>query len=1320
MQEADQKRAAESTYGIENVYVLELSLDGNILYGTENFTQLVGITFSTLIGKCVRSLLLDDEKFEWATQQLLEDDSKSVRVSFTLTPSSEPEEQIFFEDEEMEVPLEQPLELDCIGILIRDSQTNDPSHTLWVMRPLKLFTEIKQEIGQQLTQFLGFGAHLLAEHLQKIKEIPFPNPLPPFETILCRVCDREIQNWFFEQHSEYCLLTHHAEARVQRANDMLNEQRNLLQILLDTLDSTYSQDYPHVYYTNMELGTVLPPSLHDFLKSSSSQTKKSEKIRHFLYNMLLETLRFIDCSLAIHLPSLPSVEDNEQDMPFSSVRLLSPASEVLNAKSLSWCLPQVDDPGLRKLFDDSNALVQKKLDANARLINIMYYAERLRCEVEDQVQTIVEQYVQDHDTQPSSLNKDVLVPSSLDQLESPSPSPSPSFHPLYTDTPTSAYIPSANPSNRLPVLSRANFESVPPVGEKDSPSSIKNIRQFSSTLGPCNSPSSTANTGVPITSRRKSVSTMNAIYGVGSYTSDASPKFRPSFSLERSSLSKHADSPNTPLSKQVGISTIAPNSTSKGHPSIQDYEIIKPISRGTFGTVYLSKKKSVGEIYAIKVLRKVDMILKNQVANVKAEKAILMAQEESPFIAKLYYAFQSKDYLYLVMEFMNGGDCASLLKSLYAIPESWAKIYIAEVVLGLEHLHNLGIIHRDIKPENILMSSSGHLKLADFGLSQMGLRTRQFRLQKAKSVLSPPSFQSPTCFPESNEPLTNSPLILPTSVGLHNLSSDLPQKKKNESFLFSYQSENEGFGSSSSEFTNRNSESESDFGYQKGSRNLFDQSVPFFKIADAPRKFVGTPDYLAPETIQGSTQDDMVDWWALGCVFFECLFGYPPFHSDTPEKVFNNIVANRINWPDLDLYPCSEEALDLIKSFLKLNPEDRLGAKGIQEIKRHPFFEGIKWNDLLSHEAPFVPNLETPLDTVYFDDRGAVNTERNVTPNDTVDEESVHSSGSGRRVQSSLSRQLHSRDRSISGRRHRRFSENMNEFDEFGSFSYKNLSVLDQANKNAIEKIRSELKSKLHIMLPAASSAPNSEVSSAKAPDLQSYSPGVPSFPSVFSSQESTPRKASGVSAEHDFKGKVESTKPNTTDFVKQLHLRKHSMTNVSIASSESDDFLSLDLLQAKNISTDQLTMVKSDEVHSSPLSSPSVNSPTILTSLAPLKVVICVDKVVSFSELIKLLKSYRFQVTVVDDEDKMLRILMSDEKFSLIFLQLDLTRISGISILKIVRSSSCPNRNTPAIALLPSRIDINAAIPRLFDGRLYLPINGYLLRGYIARLCNR
>ena len=127
--------------------------------------------------------------------------------------------------------------------------------------------------------------------------------------------------------------------------------------------------------------------------------------------------------------------------------------------------------------------------------------------------------------------------------------------------------------------------------------------------------------------------------------------------------------------------------------SIKDFGIIKHISKSAFGSVFLAKKVT-GDYFAIKVLKKADMIAKNQITNVKAERMILMKQAESPFVAKLYFTFQSKENLYLVMEYLNGGDCGALIKTLGNLPEEWARNYIAEVVLGLESLHQRGIVHR--------------------------------------------------------------------------------------------------------------------------------------------------------------------------------------------------------------------------------------------------------------------------------------------------------------------------------------------------------------------------------------------------------------------------------------------------------------------------------------------------------------------------------------------------------------------------------------------------------------------------------------------------
>eukprot|EP01102_Stenamoeba_stenopodia_P019851 TRINITY_DN7584_c0_g1_i2.p1 TRINITY_DN7584_c0_g1~~TRINITY_DN7584_c0_g1_i2.p1 ORF type:complete len:1360 (+),score=248.69 TRINITY_DN7584_c0_g1_i2:678-4757(+) len=155
-------------------------------------------------------------------------------------------------------------------------------------------------------------------------------------------------------------------------------------------------------------------------------------------------------------------------------------------------------------------------------------------------------------------------------------------------------------------------------------------------------------------------------------------------------------------------------------PTIKDFEIIKPISRGAFGRVWLARKRKTGDLYAMKVLKKKDMVKKNMVEAVIAERNIL-ATVNNPFVVRLYYAFQSKSHLYLVMEYLVGGDCASLLEHIYSFPERMSKLYIAETVLALEYLHSIGIVHRDLKPDNMLINAEGHIKLTDFGLSRIGL-----------------------------------------------------------------------------------------------------------------------------------------------------------------------------------------------------------------------------------------------------------------------------------------------------------------------------------------------------------------------------------------------------------------------------------------------------------------------------------------------------------------------------------------------------------------------------------------------------------------------
>lgn len=127
------------------------------------------------------------------------------------------------------------------------------------------------------------------------------------------------------------------------------------------------------------------------------------------------------------------------------------------------------------------------------------------------------------------------------------------------------------------------------------------------------------------------------------------------------------------------------------------------------------------DIFAIKVLDKEKMLEKNVIEYVMNERDIL-STVNNEFIVRGVYTFQSKQYLYMVMEFMKGGDFSNLLENIGFLDQDTAKLYLAQVVLALEYLHSKGIIHRDLKPDNLLIDSDGHIKLTDFGLSEAGLK----------------------------------------------------------------------------------------------------------------------------------------------------------------------------------------------------------------------------------------------------------------------------------------------------------------------------------------------------------------------------------------------------------------------------------------------------------------------------------------------------------------------------------------------------------------------------------------------------------------------
>ena len=616
---------------------------------------------------------------------------------------------------------------------------------------------------------------------------------------------------------------------------------------------------------------------------------------------------------------------------------------------------------------------------------------------------------------------------------------------------------------------------------------------------------------------------------------------------QSSAASSAADFTKPPVSpKLAGLSQPPARAV---QTSIKDFEIIKPISKGAFGSVYLSKKKSTGDYFAIKVLRKADMVAKNQVTNVKAERAIMMWQGESDFVAKLYWTFSSKDYLFLVMEYLNGGDCAALVKVLGGLPEEWAKKYLAEVVLGIEHLHSRGIVHRDLKPDNLLIDQKGHLKLTDFGLSRMGLIGRQKRALKSPNQSTPDllkygpfaratsiaSSRSASFDLQGGHSPQSTPVMTPDLAGsigqpsYFSLNRDTVLGREHSRRKSGYRSDS---GNSDALNALFRTFSMNDDTSQRGApieeetqsegegspdpyalrpfisnvsvghpdtppqNNMPPPPMALFDPEDQNRRFVGTPDYLAPETINGLGQDERSDWWSLGCILFEFIYGYPPFHADSPEKVFENILARKIDWPEDEGPSVSEEAKDLMTKLMTIESKDRLGANmaekyssGGEEIRQHQWFKGTKWETLLEDEAQFIPAPENPEDTEYFDSRGATlqtfaeemeaqGTSPVVTPGAADYPDRPHDALSRVRNQvNSLKRGLmplhipaHVRDG-----RSRRLSEPV-ATDDFGNFAFKNLPVLEKANQDVLQKLLAEStqrqpRSSTSIQSPGASSA---------------------------------------------------------------------------------------------------------------------------------------------------------------------------------------------------------------------------------------------------------
>ncbi|PPD70495.1 hypothetical protein GOBAR_DD32630 [Gossypium barbadense] len=336
---------------------------------------------------------------------------------------------------------------------------------------------------------------------------------------------------------------------------------------------------------------------------------------------------------------------------------------------------------------------------------------------------------------------------------------------------------------------------------------------------------------------------------------------------------------------------------------VDDFDLLTIIGRGAFGEVRLCREKKSGNIFAMKKLKKSEMLMRGQVEHVRAERNLL-AEVASHCIVKLYYSFQDAEYLYLIMEYLPGGDMMTLLMREDTLTENVAKFYIAQSVLAIESIHKHNYIHRDIKPDNLLLDKNGHMKLSDFGLC------------KPIDCANLPAIYE-------NKPMDDENMTEPMDI--------------------------DGCITDKSSFRSPREQLQH---WQMNRRKLAFSTV-------------GTPDYIAPEVLLKKGYGMECDWWSLGAIMYEMLIGYPPFYSDDPITTCRKIVhwKSHLRFPEDSRI--SHEAKDLICRLL-CDVDHRLGTGGAHQIKAHPWFNDVVWDKLYEMEAAFKPEVNGELDTQNF------------------------------------------------------------------------------------------------------------------------------------------------------------------------------------------------------------------------------------------------------------------------------------------------------------------------------------------------------------------
>ena len=365
---------------------------------------------------------------------------------------------------------------------------------------------------------------------------------------------------------------------------------------------------------------------------------------------------------------------------------------------------------------------------------------------------------------------------------------------------------------------------------------------------------------------------------------------------------------------------------SKNNFTKDDFEVVTFSGKGAYGTVlqvYLIKDPKK-KIYAIKKLDINSLFSVNRLYQAYLENDILN-ELDSPYIVKIYGAFESDGKIHLVMDYLPKGDFSYFIKTNFPLKEDIIKFYSAEIVLFLEYMQKMNLVHRDLKPQNIMIDEKGHLKVIDFGtVRKLGFyfdkREMRFKEEKLFERIDSEDIK-----------------------GVKNIVNPDLEDADEDDYDDDDDEEEENEENENNEFSEKKQ--------KKIQKVRMQRSMTF----------VGTAEYISPEVIGDRPAEFGTDIWAFGVMLYQMYFNTTPFKAVTTYLTFRNIEKPQISFPNDKI---CEQAKDLILKILVAEPKKRLGGGDpgtpydIEHLKKHPFFKKIKWNNLHNTTPPGLKDLK--------------------------------------------------------------------------------------------------------------------------------------------------------------------------------------------------------------------------------------------------------------------------------------------------------------------------------------------------------------------------